>query len=263
MSFIEVELGSWDCNKVKIGIAPKGKTPTVLYDGKLPILKLCSNDIKNKYVVFSYKGLQRNMKYDKSTKKFLDVWEGDWSVSFCVTSSVEQAEKENGVAKRIMDIFADIEKKVNVAFVKPPEPSLNYSYIKERNEFGVERKVGIDKTKGCYLKGKVAFDAPKEAKTFEKDGKQVPVFEARFPKAKFYDVTKAKNDILVKNPDIECQTAMNAVPKLMIGLTTVNENIFITKRLMQCYYEPTVVGGDAEDTDLIEMLRQNLELTEN
>lgn len=263
MSFIEVELSSWDTNKVRIGVAPKGKTPTVLYDGKLPILKLCSNDTKNKYVVFSFNGLQRNMKWDAGSKKFLDVWEGDWSVSFQVAASYAQAKQENGLAWKIVEIFDDIEKKVEQAFKRKPNRALNVTIIKEKNEFGVEEEKGIDETKGVYIKGKVGYDAPKDAKKFIKDGKEIPVLESRVPKAKFYDITKAKDDMFIKNPDIECQTAMNAVPKMMIGLFANTQGVYVTKRLMQCYYEPTTVGGDAPDDELIEMLRQNLDLDGN
>lgn len=261
MSFIEVELSNWDKSKVSVGIAPKGKTPSVLYDGKIPILKLCSSDPKNKYVVFSHQGLKRNMKYDAATRKFLDIWEGDWSVSFCVATSVEEAEKANSHANKIMDIFADIEKKVETAFEgRKPNPSINYTYIKEKNQFGVDKIVGVDKSKGAYLRAKTGYDAPKDAKKITVDGKEVPVLEARYPKTKFYDITRSKNDMEIKNPDIECQTAMNAVPKIMIGLFSNSQGVFITRKLMQLYYEPTTIGGNAADDELIEMLRNGMDL---
>ena len=255
MSFIEVELAFWDCNKVRIGVAPKGKTPTVLYDGKMPILKICSNDTKNKYVVFSYKGIQRNMKWDANSKKFLDVWEGDWSVSFQAAGSYAEARQENGLAWKLIQLFADIETKVEQAFKRKPNRAMNFTIIKEKNEFGVEEEKGIDETKGVYLKGKVGYEAPKDAKMMDKDGKQVPVLESRTPKCKFYDITKAMDSMFIKNSDIECQTAMNAVPKMMIGLFANTQGVYVTKRLLQCYYEPTTIGGDAPDDELIEMLR--------
>lgn len=261
MSFIEVELSNWDCNKVKVGITPKGKTATVLYEGKIPILKLCSNDSKNKYVVSSFKGLQRNMKYDSNTKKFLDIWEGDWSISFTVCKKVSEI---TPLQQKIVDIFADIEKKVETAFGKKPNPAIGFSYIKEKNEFGVEKKVGIDTAKGAYLKVKVGYDAPEGAKKFmdSKTGREVPVLDARFPKAKFYDIDRAKEQMLVEKPDPECYTSMNAVPKFMISLYPLNENVYITKRLMQNYYQKTIVGGDSVDEELVTMLRDNLELGE-
>lgn len=261
MSFIEVELSNWECAKVRIGIANKGKTATVLYDGKIPILKLCSNDTKNKYVVSSFKGLQRNFKYDTNTKKFLDVWEGDWSVSFTVCTKVSEA---SPLQKKVLAIFSDIETKVETAFAKKPNSALNFSYIKEKNEFGVERKVGIDTSKGAYLKVKVGYDAPDNCKKIldPKTGKDMPVPEARFPKAKFYNVAEAKDKMLVAKPDPDCFTGMNCVPKFMISLYSVGENVFITKKLFQLYYEPAVMGGDAIDEDLVNMLRENLDLGE-
>lgn len=263
MTFIEVELANWNCEKVRVGIAPGGKTPTVLYDGKIPIIKLCSNNVKNMYLVFSFKGLQRNMKYDMKTKSFLDVWEGDWSVSFQIAQSYAKAREDKGLTWKIIQIFEDIEKKVEVAYKRKPNRALNVTTIKEKNEFGVEEDKGIDESKGVYLKAKVGYNAPKDAKKEMRDGKEVPVNEARVPKCKFFDVSRAKEDMLIKNPDIECQVPMNAIPKIMIGLFSNTQGVYITKRLMQCYYEPATVGNDAPDYELIEMMRQNCDLGEN
>lgn len=262
MSFVEVEVAHWNCDKLKVGVAPKGKTPTVLYDGKIPILKIASSGGKNMYLLSSYQGLQKNMKWDASTKKFLDVWEGDWSVSCQVTPSYEQAKRENGLAWKLIEIFTDIEKKVETAFKRKPSRALNCSIIKERNEYGVEEERGIDESKGVYLRIKVGYDAPKDAPKTVKDGREVPVFESRYPKAKFYDVSRSKNSMLVENPSVECQTAMNLIPKMMIGLYSNTQGVYITRRLMSCYYEPTTAGGDQIDEDLIEMLRQNMDLSD-
>jgi hypothetical protein len=85
--FIKVKLMEWDCSKVTIGVLPKASSPSVLYDGKIPILVLAGDGVREKYVVSSFDGLKRNMKYDSNSKKFLDVWEGDWSVSFKVADT--------------------------------------------------------------------------------------------------------------------------------------------------------------------------------
>lgn len=260
MSFIEVELSNWNCDKVTVGIPPKGKEPTILYDEKIPILKLCS-DKKNKYIVSSYKGLQRNMTYDKKTESFLDTWEGDWSISFQVAASYAQAEAEQGLSWKIIKIFQDIESKLEDAYGTKPNPSLNFGWIKEKNKAGVIRKTGIDETKGVYIKGKVSYSAPKDCEKMIVKGKEVPILAERVPKTLFFDITRSQKEMCVKNPDIECQTAMNAVPKLMIGTAVVNEVLYVTKRLQQCYYEPITTGGDAPDEELIAMLRENLDIS--
>jgi len=260
MSFIEVEVSVWDCNKVTIGMAPKGKEPGVLYEGKIPIIKLCTSDARNKYICTSYKGLQRSMTFDKATNSFLDSWEGDWYVSFQIARSYALAKTEESLAWKIIKIFEDIEKKIEQAFEKKPNSSLGFSWIKEKNSFGIEKKVGIDDSKGVYIKSKVGYDSPKNAPTMPFKGKEVPVHESRFPKCKFYDITRAQQDMVIKNPDIECQTSMNAVPKMMISIAIVNDVIHVTKKLLQLYYEPTTIGGNAPDDDLISMLRDNLDL---
>lgn len=263
MSFKEVDLASWDCNKVTIGKGPNNGGISILYEGKIPILKLCPENMKNGYLVSSFHGLQRNMKYDKNSKSFTDTWEGDWSISFTIASVVKDVEEENGLRLKIMNIFKDIENKVKAAYDKAPSNPLNYTYITEINAFGVEKKLGINPDKGCYLKVKVGYTASPNAKTFEKDGKFVPVLEERRPKATFYDITKAADQMVITNPDIECRTGMSAVPKFVIGISVVNEVIYITKRLLDCYYKPTNMGGNGPDEELISMLRENLIISDD
>lgn len=256
MSFIEVDLAKWDFNRVRIGTNKKNPTPTILYDDKIPIIRICSDNPKNKYLLFSFYGLQKNMVFDQSTKKFTDIWDGDWSISYTVTPTYEKAEDENGLTWKIILIFKDIEDKIKQAFEKDPNPALQMSYIKEKNQFGVEKVTGIDKSKPVYLKAKVGYDAPKNAPTMtNKQNKQVPVPESRYPKAKFYDVTRAQDDIEVKDADKECSISMDAIPKIMLGLATVNGVIYVTKRLMQNYYRPVSIGGNTQDQDLIDELR--------
>lgn len=262
MSFVEIKLEDWDCSKVKVGKPPKGGNPTILYDDKgvwkMPILN-CAGNNSQKYVLHSNKGLQKNMKYDQNTKKFLDIWEGDWSVSFRVCQSVDSA---TALEKKLLDIFTDICTKAKAAFKEEPANPISYKYITEKNEFGVEEVKGIDTTKGAYIKVKVGYDSADDAKTFSKDGKDVPVLEERYPKAKFYDITKAKGDMILKNADKEAATGMNAVPKFMIGLFKAGKDakLYVTKKMMQCYFEPVTSGGAIDDNDLIEMLRADMDL---
>lgn len=253
-AFVEVALSNWDCEKVSIGLAPGGKTPTILYEKKIPILKVFGDGVKDKYILSSYDGLKRNMKWDGTTRKFLDVWEGDWSVSFKVSDTYEGA---GGLNKKIITIFEDIAAKVEKAFKKKPSNPLYVKTIKEKNEYGVEEEKGIDPTKPVYLKVKVGFDAPKDApKEFDsKTGKEVPKKEFRYPKADFFDVKRAKDQMKVQKPDTECQTGMNAVPKFIVGLYATKDTIYITKRMLQCYYEPASMGGGGMDEDLADILR--------
>lgn len=262
MSFVEVKLADWNCANVKIGLPPKGSSPTVLYNDKntykMPIL-VCAGTPSEMSELYSNKGLQRNMKYDSKTKKFLDVWDGDWSVSFRICQSVDNAKS---LEKKLMDIFDDICTKAKLAFKEAPADPISYKYIMKKNEFGIDEIEGIDKSKGAYIKIKVGYDAPKDAPTMKKDGKDVPVFDARTPKAKFYDTTRAKSDMLLKNADKEASTAMNAVPKVLIGLFKAGKDskLYVTKKMMQCYYKPVSTNTNTEDDEIIEMLRQDMDL---
>lgn len=61
--------------------------------------------------------------------------------------------------------------------------------------------------------------------------------------------------MLVKNPDVECRTGMYAVPTFMISLYQAGQAYYITRRMMQCYYEPASFSAGGMDDALIEMLR--------
>lgn len=259
MSFVEVALYEWNCDAVTVGLPPKGTTPTVLYNGKIPILCIKSDDARNRYVVSSRHGLTRSMKYDMTSKKFTDAWDGDWGISFMITKCINEAPH---LAIKLMNLFEDIERKVELAYEKKPHPPLGYTWLIEKNQFGVEKKVSIDKSKGCYMNSKVPYDAPDDAPKIKIEGKEVPVLESRFPKTKFYDVTRSRSSIRVVNPDTECRISMNAIPKIMISVFASQQGVFITKRLMQCYYEPDIGGGDNVDDDLVESLRNNIDITD-
>jgi hypothetical protein len=269
MSFISVNLSDWDCSKVSIGKLNKDSKPTVLYSGKIPVLTISaanpsSKDVREKYVVVSKKGLQKSMKYDEKTKKSTDIWDGEWKITFTICDIIDKA---SPMQKKLIDIFEDIAKKVELAFEKKPDPRyMIYSFIEEENPTtGVKKIVGIDKTKGAALKVKVPYEAKKDAKTMKDDkGKEVPIFEDRIPKVRFYDITRAVNQFLIKEPHKECNTGMGTVPKFMISLFQQDPSspIYITKRLFECYYEPADLGGNQQDNDLIETLRSSMaELT--
>lgn len=259
MSFVEVKLIDWDCSKVSIGIPPKGTLATVLYeDGgnkKLPIL-CCAGNAQQKYVLTSFDGLNRNMKYDSAKKQFLDVWEGDWSIYFKICRSVDSA---SALERKLLDIFEDIVSKAKNAYEEEPANPVGYKYLTETNKFGVVKIIGVDTSKPAGIKIKVGFDAPADAPTFVKDGKQVPTLESRYPKAKFYNVHNARDQMLIANGDKEkvVGVALNAVPKFLIGIYKAGKDgkLYITKKLMHMYYEPTVAGGSLNDDGIIEMLR--------
>lgn len=261
-AFIDVKLADWDCSKVSIGIAPGGKTPTVLYAGKMPILTLAGDGRDDKYVVSSFKGIQKNMKWDAASKKFLDTWEGDWSISFKVCDAPSTA---TGLRKKILEIFADIEKKAEEAYEKKCTPVIQKKKIKGRTAAGVEKVIGYDENSPAYLTVKIGYEAPPGSETFTdpKSGRSEPVFEARTPKAKFYDVKRARDEMLVRTAATECQTAMMAIPKFMVGLYNIEGGgLHVTKKLFQCYYEPTTIGGGGVDDALIDMLRaQDIDLS--
>lgn len=259
MSFIEVALYDWDCDAVAIGPPPKGGAPTVLYRGKIPILSIRSNDPNNRYLLRSRDGLARSTKYDNTNNKYTDVWDGKWRMSFMVTNCINDAPP---LAIKLMEVFRDIEKKVEAAFEKTPNDALSYTWITEKNRYGVEKRVDIDRSKGCYFNVKVGYDAPKDAPKIRIDGKDEPAFDYRYPKGQFYDVTRAKDSMRIENPDTECGIGMNAIPKVMIGLYNIQNSIHITKTIMQCYYEPNTSDDGFVDHDLIDALRNNIDITD-
>ena len=68
--------------------------------------------------------------------------------------------------------------------------------------------------------------------------------------------------MLLKNADKEAAISMNAVPKVLIGLFKAGKDskLYVTKKMMQCYYKPVLTNTNTEDEEIIEMLRQDLDL---
>lgn len=259
--FIAVKLTEWDSSKVTIGIqgTDKAASPTVLYEGKVPIITLAGDGVQSKYVVSSYDGLKKNMKYDQAKRGPSEIWEGDWQISFKVADSYDSA---TALQKKIIDIFDDIVNKAKRFYKKDPGAQpVSVKRIVEMTPQGEEDK-GPDPSKPVYLKVKVGHDADKGAPTFtDTMGKQVPVLEARFPKADFYDITRDKKSMAIdkKAAGIECNTGMFAVPKIMISLYKlpgISGAYYITRRLMQCYYEPAEMKAGGMDDDLVNSLRE-------
>lgn len=260
MSFFKVKLSDWDCSKVTIGKPPKGGEPTILYDGKLPILVIAGNGTDEKYVVSSFKGLQKSRVYDESTKSYTDEWDGEWDISFCVCKSVQEA---TPLQKKLLGVFADILKKVEDAFEEKVKfPPVSFTWVMVENQMGIKKPSHIDETKGAYIKGKCGYEAPSNAPTMRdaKTKKDVPVFESRKPKASFYDITRALKEMLITDPDTECKTSMNTAPEIFVSVFKNALGLFIQKRVFQCYYEPVEMGSSGPDETLINMLRTGMNL---
>lgn len=255
MSFIEVRLPDWDCSKVTVGVIKEKSPPTILYDGKLVILTIVGT-YDEPYVVSSYKGLERQNKYNPSTKTWTNEWTGEWELNIRICNSVDGA---TPMQRKLMDIFDDIkakiEEKVPGQSVKTP---INYKYIKEEKD-GFTRITGIDRRAPAYMSIKVPYTADEGADTIEVNNKMVPVFEARRPKPQFFNVAEAKDRMLVEDPDRDCRVSMNLAPKIMISLFNNASGYFITRRLMGCYYEPTTIGGSGQDDELINMLAGSMQ----
>lgn len=267
MQFVEVSLAEWDCAKVTVrkpatsGKANQNAEVTVLYDGKLPVLVIRSVDGMKPFILTSFKGLQENKVWvpasGQSPGYFLDTWDGDWSISFKICTSVKDASLEE---KKLMQIYDDIYQKVKKVYKdKSVRNPINYSWIKEMNpDTDVEEIVAIDDSKAAYLKLKVAYEGtPNCATVVDKFKKTVPAIthDDRKPKAKFFDMSRARDKMLVQDPHKECQTGMNAIVKVFIGLYKATEGVYITKKLLQCYYNPVAIGGNAPDEDIIGSFR--------
>lgn len=261
MQFVEVSLAEWDCAKVAVkkpavsGKAGQNAEPTILYDGKLPVLVIRSVDGTKPFLLTSFKGLQENKVWVPTPPpgRFLDKWAGDWSISFKICTSVKDATPEE---KKLMLIFNDMLQKVQKVYKneKPKNP-INYSWLKEKDpETDVEEIIGIDESKAAYLKLKVGYEAAPDAEMVINElGQKVPAPtpKDRRPKAKFFDMSKARDKMLVQDSAKECQTGMNAIAKVFIGLFKNSQGVFITRKLLQCYYNPVAIGGNAPDEDII------------
>lgn len=310
-TFIEVTVDDWDFSKVEIGLLKKGDAkPTILYDGKIPVLKVTpavlTNDDKVKlnsmkmdekvdfiekhnYPVFSKSGLKKSMKWNDSQKKYTDIWEGYWNVRFTVTDCVKNS---TPTQKKILDIFEDVRAKVAKEYEKEPYPPVQYTWIKQKNEkTGVEKTIGRDDSKGASIKVKVGYGAPEDAKKIkdEKTGADVPIFSARYPKARFLDMSKPAKDRLVKHPDPTLRPklteeelaklseeerlrysvdsrdkgaaqGMRACPKFMIGLCVGETAIYITKKLFTCHFIPKHFASDDNEDELAMMLEANMNI---
>lgn len=262
MSFVNVYLEDWETSKVKIGLAPKGNKPTILYEDKdkihkMPILSVRGNK-EQRYVLESYSGLQKNMIYDSAQETYTDKWAGDWSISFKICTCIKNA---TPLEKKLMQIFADITEKATIAFDEKPAKCISYTMITQKNDSGITKEIGIDDSKGAYIKVKVNYDAPQKAETFMQGSTAVPVFEARYPKAKFYDASRQVGKYLVEKPDPESACGMKATPEFLIGaFKTKDGKLYITKKLMKCYYMPHDYGSNECDDELIDALREQYEL---
>lgn len=250
MSFIEVKLPEWDCSKVTVGVIKKNQPPTILYDGKMAILTIIGNR-DDPYIVSSFKGVEKQNKYNASTKVWTDEWTGEWSISMKLCESVAEA---NPMQAKLMSVFDDIINKVkdkvpNVSIGKP----IGYKYIKKEVD-GFDVDVGVDKASPAYMNVKVPYTCDDGCEMMKVDDRMVPVFTARRPKPQFYNVTEARDRMLVKDVDRECKTSMKLAPKIMISLFKSADRYFITRRLLSCYYEPVSLGLSSKDDDMIDIL---------
>ena len=256
--YINIDLMSWDCSKVTIGPSPNNSKlqsakygPSVLYEKKVPILRIISDD--NKFILKSYNGLRRTMKYDNKLKKYTDIWTGEWDISFILASSLADASVH---AKKIIDLYEDIYAKMTKAGLNASNP-IKYTKVSSTNEFGVVTEFP-DKTKPIYLSGKVRYNAPKDCpKMRNETGADVPALEYRVPKAFFIDVTKARDQqaIDASIADKECAIPMLAAPKFLIGLSKAAEKWFCINNTCDVYYEPWKVSGRGVDLDFADKLR--------
>lgn len=262
MAFVSVKLDDWDCNKVDIGLANGGSEPTILYDGKIPVLNVQG---VREYVVHSRSGLRRAMFWNDGTKKYTDIWEGNWTTRFVICDKLRDATARQ---KKLMLIFDDIKEKVKLAFDREPYDPVTYTWIESTNEkTKVKKRVSRDEDGSVSFKCKITYDADDNAETFvNKFDKKVPKFDFRYPKARYYDITRATKEMLIKYPDptlnpdknandMGAAQGMLACPNFMISLYENDTAIYIVKRLFDCYFKPCEFGSNDQDHELVEMLR--------
>jgi len=113
--FKEVSVEEWEYSKATVGVYGKEEVSSILYAGKKPILVAKDDTARDITILLSYKGLEKNRKWDGKNKKWLDEWSGDWShgVKVCDNLRVlrETAAKELGPLNAQLDQAKDDGKK--------------------------------------------------------------------------------------------------------------------------------------------------------
>lgn len=253
MSFIEVKLPDWDSSKVTINKYKKDdEGPTVLYDGKLVILTVIG-DSSEKYILHSFDGLKKSTKYDQVNNKFTDEWDGSWAISFKVADSIKNA---SPMQKKLMDVIDDIIEKTSKVFRKElSSMPIRYKYESTISDEGVALLGDKLQDEPVYINAKASYTCDKDAEMITINNRQVPDFKDRKVKPPFYDLSRARAEMKIENPDKECNTGMKVVPKIMLSIYSSKLGLFLTRKLMGCYYEPVDMGGSGQDDNLIDMLR--------
>lgn len=265
--YIRINLMDWDNTKVSIGKAPPSTKPgayddkiTVLYDGKLPILTIIDTKPEqgsSPYLLTSYAGLQKSMEYNSQSKKYTDVWKGEWGLNVQVCRSIKDA---NAGQRKLMDVMNYIVKFAKEGGMDKMEPAFTTKKV-QKMVFGTLKDTDeIDVTKPCSMNISVSYTADKDCEKFmdAKLGKEVPVFEARRPNPPFYDVTRALNDNLITNWE-DANRGMACAPSGLLTFSHAAGKDYLKLRLYECYYQPKEFGGNKNvpNQDMLNLLRSH------
>jgi hypothetical protein len=98
-------------SKFTIGPHPRSKKEgefAILYDGKIPTLTFDDGKTgKDKFTLFSFKGVEKKRVWNASTKQFTNEWDGTYGISFTLARKYSEPTEAE---KKIINLFDAINK---------------------------------------------------------------------------------------------------------------------------------------------------------
>jgi len=272
--FIRVDIANWDNSKVDIVQAPKGFSVT--YEGKIPILRVMGPR-GNAYFLTSAKGLTKQDTYNNNTGKFTKgVWNGTWGISFKLTDNIntirppplDQPDTRSEVDKlkwklvEIKQYIADLIKEATEGTVSDVA-SYKYENVEVVKMVGKrEQKQTVKKmvdNSYVFMNVKVGYTHPEDCETVKlPTGEEVPVFECRSPKGKYYDTSRAEGDMKIEDPNKECSVPMRAGMDASIHCTFAQGKYHVNLYLSSLFYkrdDSLAVKGDSIEDVLVRLDR--------
>lgn len=267
--FVSVSVQEWDNSKVSL--ETKDGRINILYDGLVPMLKICGNS-DQPYLLTSKKGLMKATKYDSIKNMYTKEFAGSWTISFKIADDlstikpppegVEDKRSENDKTRyKIIEIYNHIKKMVAKATEDMVTDPISYKKLYSVSKLGNKKVIGIDEQGYAYLSMKVGYTAPPDAPTFKDRDRDVPIFGSRVPKATFKDLARAKNDLIVHNPELDCACPMKAIPRTTLCVNKGPKGYVIATNIFDIYYErdDSIGGGDDTD-DVLKLVHTRREL---
>lgn len=245
MASLYTTVSVFEANPAKFSIGPdprpkKNGTNAILYDGKIPTLTFDDGKTgKDKFTLFSYKGVEKKRVWNASMKQFTNEWDGTYNISFTLTRNFSEASEPE---KKIIELFDAIKKRTE-EFIKEIysdddakcEMIYNPTFEKKESRNGqVIKTKNIDKNGGIYLSMKCSYTAPKDApKIKNKSGGEEPALEYRTMATPFYSPKSG-----LATPDDVIGKSIKCIPEAMLQYSYVNDKHYLTLRVQKCYYVP-------------------------